>query len=101
MPIELTSLGTKMKHYSKINSSTLKMIRPLLCAAVAMIISSCQTGSLSITSNPKNSDVFVVTQGGAKQNLGKTPLNVSMSRLQIPRDGIAEIRVEKKGYTAS
>ena len=66
-----------------------------------MIISSCQTGSLSITSNPKDSDVFVITQSGAKQNIGKTPLNVSMTRLQIPKDGMSEIRVEKKGFTSS
>lgn len=101
MSISLISLDKKMVKSTRILSSTFKKAKPIAFALVILAISACQTGNLSITSNPQESDVFVVTQSGARQNLGKTPLDISMTRLQIPKDGLAELRVEKKGYSAN
>ena len=93
MSILLISLDKKMVK-STDTFFNLKKAKPIAMALVTLAISACQTGNLSITSNPQESDVFVVTQSGARQNL-VNPLDISMTRSDSKRRS-SWLRVEKK-----
>jgi len=81
------------KSFETIKKTTL----PLL--TIVYFLAGCQTGRISVTSNPVGSDVFVVSQSGAKQRLGKTPVDFATSRLNLTPGTLAEIRIESQNYT--
>ncbi len=66
-----------------------------------MTLTNCATGVLELTSQPSESEVFLVDSNGAKSTLGKTPVVTDSAKLFDRADkGFVQISVEKEGYAS-
>ena len=60
-------------------------------------VTSCATGTLSVTSEPAGSTVTVSSATGAKRTIGETPLNIPIDEVFGPNDKSTRLVIEKPG----
>jgi hypothetical protein len=88
------NLNLKMKQICCCNFEKYGKVLPVLLIITSFLTISCQSQTISLSSNPSGADVFEIGANGEKGALkGQTPLKLESS--------VAAIQVSKTGFTAN